>query len=84
MSYLFFDADREGQFDTENGQGSLGEHLDYLANSGGTPDCYDAIDADIASVAIAQARKTGLHLLVVDYNALRVVGEVNKPTLKSA
>lgn len=81
MSYLFFSAEKNQKFDADGTgrEGTLGDHLDYLANEGGTPDCWDSTDTDNRRVALDEARESGLHLYVVDESLMRVVGEVNKP-----
>jgi hypothetical protein len=81
MSYLFFDATPNKVFDTYGYgfEGSLGGHLEYLANEAGTPDFWGSSDSESRSVAMNEATKSGLHLYVVDESIHRVVGEVNKP-----
>jgi hypothetical protein len=81
MSFLFFDATPNKVFDTYGYgfEGSLGGHLEYLANEGGTPDCYDSTNSESRTVAMKEAAKSGLHLYVVNESMHRVVGEVNKP-----
>lgn len=81
MSYLFFDATPNKVFDTYGYgfEGSLGGHLEYLANEGGTPDFWGSSDSKSRRVAMDEASKSGLHLYVVDESIYRVVGEVNKP-----
>jgi len=58
---------------------SLGAHLDYLDNYGGTPDMWSSTESDSRLKAIREAEDSGLHLYVVDESIYRVVGEVNKP-----
>lgn len=81
MSYLFFEADPKRKFDTygHGVEGSLGGHLEYLEQEGGTPDCFDSTDTDCRSEAMNQAESSGEHLYVVNESMYRVVGEVNKP-----
>ena len=79
MSYLFFSADKNRKFDTLDGQGTLGEHLEYLDNFGGTPDFWDSTDTASLSKAKTQAAESGMHLYIVNESMYRVVGEVNKP-----
>lgn len=79
MGYLFFIADKDRCFETDSGMGTLGDHLDYLANYGGTPDCWDSSDTCSRTEAMRIAKESGLHLYVVSETMLRVVGEVNKP-----
>lgn len=78
-SYLFFNADPDRRFDDGEGNDvSLGEHLEYLATYGGTPDCWDSFEGPRAR-AMREARESGLHLYVVDTDNYRVVGVVNPP-----
>ena len=80
MSYLFFIADKGKQFDRGDGtEGSLGEHLEYVSEFGGTPDSWDSVDTKSRIAAMNEARSSGLHLYIVDESSYRVVGEVNKP-----
>jgi hypothetical protein len=81
MSYLFFIADKTRKFDKDGTgtEGTLGDHLDYLASQGGTPDCWDSTDTESLSTAKHEARASGMHLYLVDENSHRVVGEVNVP-----
>lgn len=78
-NYLLFNADPDRKFDTGESVGTLGDHLEYLDDFGGSPDCWDAIEATSRTNAMMQAVESGLHLYVVDETLLRVVGEVNKP-----
>lgn len=79
MPYLFFSADKNRKFDKGDGtEGTLGEHLEYLDNEGGTPDCWDSTDTDSRNKAISEAKDSNLHLYIVDESSYRVVGEVNK------
>jgi hypothetical protein len=80
MSYLLFNASRDDFDDGQGNEVSLGEHLDYLANAGGTPDCWSSVEGNSRVDALNKARESGLHLYIVDESMLRVVGEVNKPT----
>jgi hypothetical protein len=84
MGYLFFNADRGDDFDTdgEGTEGTLGEHLEYLDNYGGSPDCWDSTDTDSRTKAIHEARESNMHLYVVDEYTYRVVGHVNAPEEK--
>lgn len=79
MSYLLFNADKTGYDDGEGNEVSLGEHLEYVNNFGGSPDCWDSVDTDNRNIAMRQARESGLYLYVVDERQCRVVGIVNKP-----
>jgi hypothetical protein len=80
MSFLFFNADKTCTFDDGEGQPiSLGEHLSYLKKHGGTPECVDSIDTEDRSEAMNKARRSGLHLYVVDESQYKVVGSVNSP-----
>lgn len=79
MSYLLFNADREGFDDGEGNLVSLGEHLEYVDNYCGTPDCWSSVDTDSRNKAMLEAKDSGLHLYVVDGYSYRVVGVVNKP-----
>ncbi len=79
MSYLFFDATRSDFDDGEGNPVSLGSHLDYLDNYGGTPDMWSHSETDSRLKAISEANESGLHLYIVDESNYRVVGEVNKP-----
>lgn len=79
MSYLFFNANRKDDWDIDGKgtEGTLGEHLKYLDNYGGSPDCWDSTDTDNRNKAIQEASESGMHLYVVDENSYRVVGRVN-------
>ncbi|MEH6454858.1 MAG: hypothetical protein V7749_00920 [Cocleimonas sp.] len=80
MSYLFFDANPARKFDTYGygAEGSLGGHLGYLANEGGTADCWDSTDTACRFKAMNEAKASMLHLYVVNESMYRVVGEVNR------
>lgn len=87
MSYLLLNADNTGFDDGEGNEVSLGEHLDYVNDFGGSPDCWGSVEADNRNTAMREARESGLHLYVVDENFplgngesyCRVVGIVNQP-----
>ena len=81
MSYLFFNANKDRKYDTDGcgTEGSLGEQLDYLANDGGSPDCWDSTDTESLAKAKLEAMDSGLHLYIVNESMYRVVGEVNRP-----
>lgn len=74
-SYIFFLADK--QYETENGAPcSLGEHLDYCDQTGGTADCWDRFDGT-RKRAMNEATESGLDLYIVDEANFRVVAHVN-------
>ena len=79
MAFLFFNADRDGFDDGEGNLVSLGDHLDYLANQGGTPDCWSSTETESLAKAKLEAMESGLHLYIVCEYKHRVVGIVNKP-----
>ena len=69
--FLLFIADK--QYTTEEGEPcTLGEHLDYVDEWSGTPDCWDGVDGSIHDAKHA-ARESGLDLYIVDASIYRVV-----------
>ncbi|MCF2902032.1 hypothetical protein L1267_16780 [Pseudoalteromonas sp. OFAV1] len=80
--YMLFDASRKYD-DGKGGECELGYHLEHVVDAGGTPDCFDIVEATTAMQARTLARETGLHLYVVNSSLSRVVGEVNGPSLEN-
>lgn len=72
-SYLLFDADRRGFDDGEGNDVSLGEHLDYVDNYGGTPDFWDEIKDVSYQQMKFEVGKMNKNLYVVDQDTNRVV-----------
>jgi len=73
--FYFFNANKQYE-DEEGNPITLGEHLDYVDNYLGTPDCWDTFTGHRSS-AMNEAKASGLELYVVDAVSCRVVGHVN-------
>jgi len=74
--YLFFNGTNEGFDDGEGNMVSLGEHLDYLDEWGGTPDCYWSFTGSYVG-AKAEALAEGFPVCIVDATTNRVVYKAN-------
>ncbi len=72
-NFLFFDANRKGFDDGKGNDVSLGEHLDYVSNYGGTPDCWDSLENATYTEMKAYIAKLDFQVYVVDESEMRVI-----------
>lgn len=62
------------QYETEEGEPcTLGEHLEYIGDYMGTPDCWSSVEGSKWD-AHKEARESGLDIYIVDELLMRVIG----------
>ena len=76
-SYLLFNIENEGFDDGNGNRVSLKEHLAYVNNYSGTPDCWDSIETDNIVDVVTQAQQSNLHIAIVcEDDDCEIIGEV--------
>jgi len=72
MSYLLFVNSADMVYD----QGSLKNHLNYLKNHSGSPDCWESFSGSLRK-AFEEAENSGLEIAVVEEHSMEIMGVVN-------